>query len=75
MRQFGKCIPFEFAGCGGNENRFDTQHECEWHCRGLIAPQSSKLEKNSQSTPYVTVAVGTTTKLKLAISHSVAVMA
>lgn len=28
----GKCTPFIFGGCGGNENQFDSKAECESFC-------------------------------------------
>ncbi|XP_016949870.1 kunitz-like toxin PcKuz2 [Drosophila biarmipes] len=28
----GKCVPFVFSNCGGNENRFYTQEKCERTC-------------------------------------------
>lgn len=28
----GKCVPFTYGGCRGNENRFDTIQECETTC-------------------------------------------
>ncbi|CAG0888031.1 unnamed protein product [Darwinula stevensoni] len=33
----GRCLPFYYTGCGGNENRFKTSEECETSCLGVIA--------------------------------------
>ena len=30
----GQCEQFIYGGCGGNQNRFNTQHECETACKG-----------------------------------------
>uniref|UniRef100_A0A7E4W475 Kunitz/Bovine pancreatic trypsin inhibitor domain protein n=1 Tax=Panagrellus redivivus TaxID=6233 RepID=A0A7E4W475_PANRE len=35
-----KCSKFEYAGCGGNENNFASEHECEKLCGGLTTPNS-----------------------------------
>uniref|UniRef100_A0A0M3IKJ4 BPTI/Kunitz inhibitor domain-containing protein n=1 Tax=Ascaris lumbricoides TaxID=6252 RepID=A0A0M3IKJ4_ASCLU len=26
------CLAFKYNGCGGNRNRFDTIHQCEFRC-------------------------------------------
>uniref|UniRef100_A0A0N5CC07 BPTI/Kunitz inhibitor domain-containing protein n=1 Tax=Strongyloides papillosus TaxID=174720 RepID=A0A0N5CC07_STREA len=37
-----KCQPFKYSNCGGNENNFGTQYQCENTCGGLIAPNDKK---------------------------------
>ncbi|KAI6218981.1 hypothetical protein M3Y99_01681300 [Aphelenchoides fujianensis] len=35
-----KCVTFEWAGCGGNANRFDDEEACVRHCGSLKTPNS-----------------------------------
>ena len=28
----GCCVPFQYGGCGGNRNNFETQEACERRC-------------------------------------------
>lgn len=28
-----QCEVFQYTGCGGNDNKFDSKAECEYHCR------------------------------------------
>uniref|UniRef100_A0A8C7YLS8 Serine peptidase inhibitor, Kunitz type 1 a n=1 Tax=Oryzias sinensis TaxID=183150 RepID=A0A8C7YLS8_9TELE len=31
------CFPFNYSGCGGNENKFDTKNYCQSFCRGVTS--------------------------------------
>ena len=33
-----RCIPFYYTGCGGNENNFNSQEECEEVCPTTFSP-------------------------------------
>ena len=34
-KRAGRCQPFEYGGCGGNDNNFETLRECLSSCRGM----------------------------------------
>lgn len=27
------CLPFTYGGCKGNQNRYATEHACNYHCK------------------------------------------
>ncbi|XP_046636063.1 actinia tenebrosa protease inhibitors-like [Daphnia pulicaria] len=33
--QTGQCTPFNYGGCGGNDNRFKSYHECDFKCNRI----------------------------------------
>lgn len=36
--QTGKCLTFNYTGCDGNRNNFDSESECDLTCNGLQGP-------------------------------------
>lgn len=40
----GKCELFKYGGCGGNENRYLTQKECEETCLNKYANEKSQVD-------------------------------
>ena len=56
-----QCRPFEYTGCRGNNNRFDTEEICRCHCTGACgdAPKAGKTYTKPPSCvdiiwPYIT---------------------
>lgn len=50
----GKCESFNYGGCGGNENKFDTMKECETACGGSpdgcsLSPEVGKCRARKQA--------------------------
>lgn len=55
--QTGQCTPFNYGGCGGNDNRFKSYHECDFKCNRieqapLTRPQFANSTTNA---PAVTI--------------------
>ncbi|KAG5839522.1 hypothetical protein ANANG_G00205860 [Anguilla anguilla] len=46
----GKCKTFRFSGCGGNGNRFLSEHHCNTTCAGII-DQGDMEEEVESDTP------------------------
>lgn len=36
--QTGKCLTFNYSGCDGNKNNFESESECDLTCNGLQGP-------------------------------------
>ncbi|XP_046636064.1 actinia tenebrosa protease inhibitors-like [Daphnia pulicaria] len=36
--QTGKCLTFDYTGCDGNRNNFESESECDLTCNGLQGP-------------------------------------
>lgn len=52
----GKCLLFEYSGCEGNLNNFETIEECETVCDILIQMSqqaSSKIDKFFRQLKYI----------------------
>lgn len=41
-RTKSECLPFEFSGCGGNENNFDSLAKCQSSCHPIIDHMTEK---------------------------------
>ena len=50
------CKAFNYAGCGGNQNKFDSKRKCQKFCRGYRLPKKCKLriKKGRPCKPYET---------------------
>jgi len=44
------CVQFVYAGCGGNDNRFETELDCRAACVGVYDSVSRGLGKSSPTT-------------------------
>ncbi len=38
-----KCMPFYYSNCDGNDNRFNSQEECDKTCPGKNYPNFSEI--------------------------------
>ena len=39
----GECAPFDFFGCGGNQNRFSSKRKCQYICK--VGPYKYRQKK------------------------------
>ena len=46
------CVPFIYGGCGGNENRFETEAACLGKCQPLRDMLLSALEDDDDDDEY-----------------------
>ncbi|XP_018562061.1 papilin [Anoplophora glabripennis] len=42
-----KCTPFTYTGCGGNDNRFNSEEQCERQCGSFRGQDVCNMEKDS----------------------------
>lgn len=50
-----KCLPFNFGGCGGNANNFETSEACEVTCRPVVTTLTTPPAKAESTTQHVPV--------------------
>lgn len=51
--QTGLCTSFTYTGCGGNDNNFSSEDECDLKCNGLQGPVHPPAAAAADSTIHV----------------------
>ncbi|KAF4083893.1 hypothetical protein AMELA_G00122540 [Ameiurus melas] len=71
----GKCIPFNFGGCNGNDNQFDSEQDCIDLCRQVTGKDAferrSTFEKQVEDGQSVSIAIAVALGLAILILLSV----
>ena len=55
--QTGKCTPFNYGGCGGNDNRFKSYHECDFKCNRIEQAPLTRPQFANSTTNNMSVAI------------------
>ncbi|KAG5871898.1 hypothetical protein JTB14_030952 [Gonioctena quinquepunctata] len=42
----GRCTPFTYTGCGGNDNRFNSEEQCERQCGDFRGQDNCNMERD-----------------------------